>query len=297
MTIPNQDSRTHRSVFVTGANTGLGYELALGLASTGASVTAGLLRPDSSPDAQSALRGAGVNVVALDVTDDASVVGAVQAAIDFGGSIDGVVNNAGIAINGPVEAATPDQVLAQFNVNVVGPHRVMRAAVPHMVDRGRGIFIQVSTGAARWVIPSNALYCASKAALEAMSEAMEIEMAEFGIRTVILELGPMRTAFLRSNALRVGDDSRLERYSGLLAAEQADVDSVFVHGQDSLIEPTEIIDIVRSILDAPPPAGQFRVVRHPRAEQLARINSVAETVGHEVRNDRSDVAVNRPPTS
>jgi short-subunit dehydrogenase len=174
-----------RRVLVTGCSTGIGRALATELSRRGLEVIATARQLQALADVPAAQR------LALDVTDESSIGRALEAA----GPIDVLVNNAGIGAWGAVEPATTAEIQALFDTNVFGPLRLIRAVLPQMRERGRGALYQVSSAAAH---RSNALlghYAATKAALEAYSEALRVELAQFGISVTIVVLGAVETAF------------------------------------------------------------------------------------------------------
>jgi NAD(P)-dependent dehydrogenase (short-subunit alcohol dehydrogenase family) len=133
--------------------------------------------------------------LALDVTDDASVATAVAAA----GTIDVLVNNAGIGIGGPIELVPVAEVRRVFETNTFGPLRMMQAVLPQMRARGAGTIVNVSSVSGRVSAPLSGFYAASKFALEAMSEALHIEGGHFGIRTIVIEPGFFKTNISESH--------------------------------------------------------------------------------------------------
>jgi NAD(P)-dependent dehydrogenase (short-subunit alcohol dehydrogenase family) len=166
-------------ILVTGAGSGVGRATAALLASRGHEVIA-TARDIVSLD--------GLDVAArvrLDVTDPESV-GKVRSAL---GSIDGLVNNAAIAFDGPIENVAVEYVELMFATNVLGPVRLIQAFVPAMRERGSGVVVNVSSVAGHVAQPLGGYYAATKHALEAISEALYFELAHFGVRVVIIEPG------------------------------------------------------------------------------------------------------------
>jgi NAD(P)-dependent dehydrogenase (short-subunit alcohol dehydrogenase family) len=190
------------SVLITGCSSGFGKHTALLFGRHGHTVFATMRDPARAGPlaAVAEEEGIDVRVLALDVDDDASVVAAVRAAeTAVGGALDVVVNNAGFELRGPVEACRDDEVRAQFETNVFGPLRVIRAALPAMRARRSGVLLNVSSIAGVVARPFGGLYSASKHALEALSEALHLELAPFGIRVAIIEPGQFATD-LEANA-------------------------------------------------------------------------------------------------
>ena len=128
-----------------------------------------------------------LRVVELDVTDEASVNRAVDAAIAEAGRLDVAINNAGYAIAGLTEAFTVAQAQRIFDTNFFGAVRVNRAVLPHMRRQGGGLLIHISSVAGRVAVPGVAFYCASKFALGALSESYRDELASLGIDSIIVE--------------------------------------------------------------------------------------------------------------
>jgi NAD(P)-dependent dehydrogenase (short-subunit alcohol dehydrogenase family) len=140
-----------------------------------------------------ATAGVAVEVVELDVTSSASVDRAVVLIVESTGSLDIVVNNAGIELFGAVHLVSDDEATRQLDTNVVGIVRVARAVVPHMVRQGRGVIVNVGSVAGRVGVPYSGLYAASKHAVEAITEAMHFELAHLGIRVAVVEPGQFAT--------------------------------------------------------------------------------------------------------
>jgi len=171
---------------ITGCSTGIGRATCVELTKRGYEVVATARRPETLDDLDVAAR------LALDVTDDASIKAAVAAA----GEIDVLVNNAGIGVGGPIERVPLDRAHAMFETNFWGPARMVQAIAPGMRARNRGAIVNVTSLAGRAVGPLNGFYSASKWALEALSEAMYIELRHFGIKVIAIEPGFIATPML-----------------------------------------------------------------------------------------------------
>lgn len=199
-------------VLVTGCSSGFGKLTALTFARQGHTVFATMRDvAKAGPMAEVAgEEGLDVRVLQLDVTDPVSVTRAVaDAEAVAGGALDVVVNNAGIELRGPVEACSDEEIAAQFDTNVFGVVRVVRAALPAMRERRSGAIVNVSSIAGLVARPFGGIYSASKHALEAISEALHHELRPFGIRVAVVEPGQFETALLANAtvAAAFGPDS------------------------------------------------------------------------------------------
>jgi NAD(P)-dependent dehydrogenase (short-subunit alcohol dehydrogenase family) len=176
-----------RSVLVTGAARGIGRAIAVRLASAGWEVYGGV-RTDVAGK-ELAAESDRIRPVVLDVTDDRHV-----AALDdaLPARLDGLVNNAGIALAGPVETLDRAAMLHQLDVNLVGPLAVTRAVLPRLREtRGRIVFISSANG--RVSFPFTGLYNASKYAVEAVADCLRVELRPWGVQVVLVEPGVIDT--------------------------------------------------------------------------------------------------------
>ncbi|SNZ13044.1 NADP-dependent 3-hydroxy acid dehydrogenase YdfG [Natronoarchaeum philippinense] len=189
------DERSGQSVrktaLITGCSSGIGRETALQFLDEEWTVYATARDLDDISD----LADAGCETAELDVTDENQCRAVVEQAISETGRIDCLVNNAGYGQLGPIEEVPTEVVSEQFDVNVYGPHRLIRAVLPHMRERRTGTIVNVSSVAGRISYPGNGVYCGSKFALEAMSDALRAEVDPFDIDVVLVEPGPVDTQF------------------------------------------------------------------------------------------------------
>src|SRR6516162_7991823 len=158
-----------------------------------------------------------LDVLEMDVSNEASVNQAVQQALDRAGRVDVVINNAGIAALGITEAYTVEQFQQVLEVNLFGVVRVNRAVLPAMRRQRSGLLIHVSSGAGRAVVPGCAVYCASKFALEAVADAYRFELSTFGIDSLLVEPGIHRTPILEK-FLAPADQNRVAEYGSTAEA-------------------------------------------------------------------------------
>jgi NAD(P)-dependent dehydrogenase (short-subunit alcohol dehydrogenase family) len=159
-------------VLITGAARGIGRATAHVLANRGHSVIATDISAPSGSE--------GIQAQVLDVTSDDSVARCLQEV----GPLDAIVNNAGIAGGGPVEGYPLDGFRQMLETNTLGALRVIQAVLPAWRKRGSGVIVNVSSVSGRVSSPLEAAYCASKFALEALTESLRFEVGHFGIRCV-----------------------------------------------------------------------------------------------------------------
>jgi len=189
-------------VLITGCNSGFGFHASLTFARQGHEVFATVRNLDRAGPLTVAAEAEDLelHVLRLDVRDADSVDGAIAEVVERAGRIDVCVNNAGIELRGPVEECSDDEVLVQFDTNVFGLLRVVRAVLPVMRSQGSGVIVNVGSIAGLVARPFGGLYSATKHAVEAISESLYFECAPFGIRVAVVEPGQFETELL-TNAI------------------------------------------------------------------------------------------------
>jgi len=138
---------------------------------------------------------AGLTTLALDVTDESSMQAAVDRIVTDHGAVGVLVNNAGYALQGPAETTPMSEIRAQFETNVFGLVRLTQLVLPGMRSQGWGRVVNLSSMGGRFTFPGGGFYHASKHAVEAVSDALRYELAPFGVAVVLVEPGPVSTAF------------------------------------------------------------------------------------------------------
>ena len=174
---------------ITGASSGIGYDSAVRLAGEGHKVYGAARRVER----MESLREHGVVPLKMDVTDEASVVAGVAAVIGAEGRIDVLVNNAGFGYFGAVENVSMDEARRQLDVNVFGMARLTQLVLPYMRQQHSGRIINISSIAGRMVFYFGGWYHVSKYAVEALSDALRMEVQPFGIDVVLIEPGGIKT--------------------------------------------------------------------------------------------------------
>ena len=185
------DDPAIRTALVTGASSGIGEDTARRLRALGYTVYGAARRTDRLR----ALAADGIRPLTMDVTDDASMTAGVNRILEETGRIDVLVNNAGYGSFGAVEDVPMDEARRQFEVNVFGLARLTQLVAPHMRAQGSGTIINVSSIGGRLTTPLGGWYHATKYAVEALSDALRMELRPFGIDVVVIEPGCIRTAW------------------------------------------------------------------------------------------------------
>ena len=192
---------------VTGTSSGFGQGVAERLLTLGWTVVGTSRNPDRSNAP------AGCDMIALDLRDPESIAAAAETVVRSHGRLDALVSNAGIAVLGPLEQLSMAEIREQLEVNLIGTIDLCRACLPALRE-SQGVIVQISSISGRIADEAFGAYCASKFALGAASDALADEVAEQGIRVVVVEPGPFRTPITTNTQLASArDDSGLVRPS------------------------------------------------------------------------------------
>lgn len=249
-----------KNVLITGASSGIGAATALLLAREGYRVwgtTRNLSKVSALPEELRRL----VRFIEMDVTDQDSVDRGVHSVIREAGQIDILINNAGYAIYGPIEEVPIDLAKAQFETNVFGTLRLIRAVVPAMRERRSGLVINMSSLAGKLVIPFQAHYSASKHAIEALTEGLRQELRPFGVKVVAIEPGDINTNFNNATQFGQRDDSPYKRW---LDASWRTIDVNLKRAPGPEAVARKILAVVRKANPATRyPAGDFVSTKFP----------------------------------
>jgi NAD(P)-dependent dehydrogenase (short-subunit alcohol dehydrogenase family) len=180
-----------KAVLITGCSTGIGRATAQRLAGAGWTVYATARRPESIAP----LQDAGCKTLALDVTDEQSMLAAVETIEQAEGAIGALINNAGYSQSGAIETVPLEAVRRQFETNVFGLVRLTQLVLPKMRAQRWGKIVNIGSMGGRLSFPGGGHYHATKHALEAISDAMRYELRGFGIDVILLEPGLITTEF------------------------------------------------------------------------------------------------------
>jgi NAD(P)-dependent dehydrogenase (short-subunit alcohol dehydrogenase family) len=203
------------SVLITGCSTGIGRATALRLVRGGRTVYATARRVQTLSE----LEAAGCKTLALDVTDEASM----QAAVDaVDGGVGVLINNAGYSQSGALETLPMESIRRQFETNVFGLVRMCQLVLPAMRAAGEGKIVNVSSMGGRLTFPGGGAYHATKYAVEALSDALRMEVGRFGIDVICVEPGLIRTEFGETAADSVGDGGPYAEFNVAVARSTRD---------------------------------------------------------------------------
>lgn len=253
--------RPSDSVIVTGSGTGLGMETALYLAGQGFRVFATVRNPaqrGSLLDA-AAERGIELEVIRLDLTDPDSIDEAVSSVVDSTGGVFGLVNNAGVGLRGCVEDCSEEEIRQVFETNVLGTIAVTKAVLPHMRAAGCGRIVTVTSVGGRVCGFGVTIYCASKFAQEGLGEGLALELAPFGIQSVIVEPGMINTSrWSDHRGTASGAVDADSPYHELFWASEESADS---HVQRAPTRPRDVAITINEALTAKEPRMRYVVGR------------------------------------
>ena len=180
-----------RSIVITGSSTGLGRATALLFAGKGWNVIATMRSPEKETELDKV---PGITLLPLDVTNRVQIAETAKKALALG-PLDVLFNNAGYGLFGAFEGASDEQLVDQINTNVLGVMRVTQAFLPAMRERGQGTIITTTSLGGLVTFPFNAVYHATKWALEGWSESLAFELAPLGVRVKTVAPGGMATDF------------------------------------------------------------------------------------------------------
>ena len=257
--------------FITGTTSGFGRAIAEAALERGDSVVATARRVEALEQLGEHER---VQPLRLDVTDAGEREAAVAAALDRFGRIDVLVNNAGRTQVGAVEETTEDELRALFDLHFFGPAALTRLVLPAMRAQGGGAIVQLSSVGGQVTAPGFGAYCATKFALEGLTETLRDEVAPFGIHTLIVEPGAFRTGLFRPDAAYMSDE--LPEYADVVGPTREYVRGG--HGEQQG-DPAKAAAAIITALDSDEPP--LRLVLG--ADAIENITQRLDAVGAELR--------------
>ena len=232
-------------VLITGATSGIGEAIATFLHKKGHKVY-GTGRGEPS------IHKNGYEVLQLNINKTETVKKAIETLISKEGRIDVLVNNAGIGLAGAVEETTEEDVAMIFDTNVIGLHRTCNAVLPYMRKQKQGKIINIGSMAGMIGLPFRAYYSASKYAAEGFSEALSMEVKQFGVKVILIQPGDVKTKI---------NENRVETQSSTDSPYNKSytyVKNIFSNAVDSAFEPIEIAKITHKIILKKNPSFRYK---------------------------------------
>jgi NAD(P)-dependent dehydrogenase (short-subunit alcohol dehydrogenase family) len=266
-----------RAILVTGASSGIGRATALHLAERGFATFAGV-RKESDASALASLH-ANLRPVLLDVTDAASIATAFDAVRSSGTPLYGLLNNAGIAVGGPLEYLPVDELRRQFEVNVFGTIAVTQAAIPDLRKTG-GRIVTIGSISGRFGAPFVGPYCASKAALATLTDALRMELAPLGVHVVLFEFAAVKTPIWeKGRALKDDLEKRLppqalRDYDPFIRAIVKQIE----HEERGGLDPAIIANALCAAFTTPSPRARYVIGRQ------AKLQAAVALLPHKTRD-------------
>jgi NAD(P)-dependent dehydrogenase (short-subunit alcohol dehydrogenase family) len=233
---------------VTGASAGIGKAIVRRLLADGWTVYGAARRLDKMADIQ----GEGAKIVALDVTDDPSMIAGVQAILANEGRLDALVNNAGYGSYGALEEVPLDEARRQFEVNVFGLMRLTQLVLPSMRAAKAGTIVNITSMGGRIWMPIGGWYHATKHAVEVLSDTLRLEVAPFGVKVVVVQPGAIKSEWSDIAADTLEQSSKGTAYPALVGP----MTGVLRH-YNSASPPEVISDAVSRALATPSPRRRY----------------------------------------
>jgi len=260
------------AVLVTGAGKGIGRACALKVAQAGHHVFAGVRQARDAGDLAAAGQGR-ITPVMLDITDEEAVARTARtiAASPFADRLAGIVNNAGVAVAGPLEFLPVSELRRQLEINVIGQMAVTQAMLP-LLRRSRGRIVFIGSIAGRSALPITGAYSASKFALEALADALRVELLPFGLDVSIVEPGVIATPIWETSiaaaekVLEQMPPEAFEYYGAVTEGARRRA----LGGMKGL-PPERVADVVLHALFAKKPRTRYLVGRDARARILLQL--------------------------
>jgi NAD(P)-dependent dehydrogenase (short-subunit alcohol dehydrogenase family) len=251
-------NRQQKTALVTGASSGMGKAIARQLISDGFQVYVAARQIDKMKD----LAQLGARTLRMDISRDEDIQEAVSTILSEVDAIDVLVNNAGFGLYGPVEEIGMDEARYQFEVNVFGAARLTQLLLPAMRKKRSGAIVNITSMGGKVYTPLGAWYHATKHALEGWSDCLRLELADFGIRVVVIEPGLIETGFgdVVSDGLlrRSGGGAYGKLVQGVMKATRQ------AYGQGTGTAPEVIARVVSSAVRARRPKTRYAAGKYAK---------------------------------
>ncbi|HEY0245413.1 MAG TPA: SDR family oxidoreductase [Mucilaginibacter sp.] len=221
----------NKTILITGASSGIGAATARLFQAQGWNVIATMRNPENETGLTTS---DSLLVTKLDVLDLSSIESAVNKGIQQFGKIDVLLNNAGYGAYGILEAFTREQIIRQFNTNVIGLLDVTKALLPHFRGNKSGVIINISSIGGKMAFPLGALYHGTKFAVEGISESLSYEVEQFGGKVKIIEPGAIATDF-SGRSLDFSNDETLAEYQSIVGKTLSGMPAFFANASPASV--------------------------------------------------------------
>ena len=249
--------KENKVAIVTGSSSGIGFETSVLLARNGFHTYAAVRNLDKSQPLidMSKKDGLSIQVIELDVSSDKSVKDAINKVLSENKRIDVVVNNAGYALAGSFEDLSMDEIKSQFETNFFGAIRVIQAILPSMRNQRNGRIVNVSSMGGRIAIPLDSAYHGTKFALEGLSESLQYEVEQFGIKIIIIEPGAIKSNFF--NNLKMA--SKAQRLDSPYTQMMQKLNAGFSFMLENAPHPVEVAKVILAAVTSEDPQLRYTV--------------------------------------
>ena len=256
-------TKQQRTVLITGASSGIGKATAQLLLLHGWKVIAAARRTDAMTD----LCASGAEIFPLDITDIQSRQSLVTHVHEQFGVLDALVNNAGFGEVGPIETMPIQTAQSLFEVNVLGLIGLTQMLLPEMRKRGKGVVVNLSSIAGRFVTPGAGWYGASKFALEALSDALRLELHQFGIKVVIIEPGLIATRFETVAGKSMAEAQRDPAWAPMMKKVEENWQKGFKRASPANV----VAETIQKALNAHSPKARYRCGHRAESAVIQRL--------------------------
>ena len=245
-------NKVRKVVLVTGASSGIGFDAAQALAARGHKVYAAARRVEKMEP----LKAKGIEVLRMDVTDEASMAEGVESILKNEGRIDVLVNNAGYGFFGAIETVPMEEARRQVEVNVFGLARLCQLVIPVMRKQGYGRIVNTASIAGRAVFYFGGWYHVTKYSVEALSDAMRMELKPFGIDVVMIEPGAIKTDWGIIAARHLAESTKDTAYEPTAAPWAKTMD--WAYRSNLISSPRVITRAILRAVDSRRPRARYR---------------------------------------
>jgi short-subunit dehydrogenase len=249
--------KENKVAIVTGSSSGIGFETSVILARNGFHTYAAVRNLDKSQPLIDIAKkdGLSIQVIELDVSNDKSVEDEINRVLSENKRIDVVVNNAGYALAGSFEDLSMDEIKSQFETNFFGAIRVIQAILPTMRNQRNGRIVNVSSMGGRMAIPLDSAYHGTKFALEGLSESLQYEVEQFGIKIIIIEPGAIKSNFF--NNLKMA--SKAQRPDSPYTQMMQKLNAGFSFILENAAHPVEVAKVILAAVTSEDPQLRYTV--------------------------------------